>query len=180
MLRLHGNELHVSGFHVHIFGRNVFAAQAVHKLAKPAHECFRLQFGRVTHDYRFATAQIETTDGRFERHATREAQYIGQRFLLGGVVPHAGSAQGRAQRGIVDGNHGPQTGMLIVTKYYLLVTHLHHFSQNSRLHTFQFFDLHLVIVLRLYSLLLQPASAPGFDGHKITKKAIFSLLNRLH
>src|SRR6185369_12338834 len=61
----HGHIFHIGRFHVHVFGGDVFTIEAVHEFSETAQESFRFHRAGVANDDGFATAQVETADGRF-------------------------------------------------------------------------------------------------------------------
>jgi hypothetical protein len=75
----------------------------------------------VPHDDRFPPAQIDPRDRRLVRHAARKAERVGDRLVGRGVLPEAGAAQRRAQRGIVDGDDPEVPAGGIVGQEHLLV-----------------------------------------------------------
>ena len=50
---------------------------------------------------------------------------------VGGVVPHAGAAQGRPQHGVVNADNGLQAGLVVVAKHDLLVLMLGNLTENG-------------------------------------------------
>ena len=67
--------------------------------------------------------------GRFAGHAFGEPQYIEDRLFLGGVVPAAGAAEGRAKFGRVNRNDGAETSVDIPMETHALVAPINHLSE---------------------------------------------------
>src|SRR5674476_1006877 len=121
ILRLHVHEVHVGRARAHVFRRDVAAAQRLHEAAVRTED--HLAVGRlvVADDDRLAAAEIETGYGVLVRHAAREAKRVDDRLLVARVLPEAGAAEGRSERGAVHGDDAAVAGGGIVADHELLV-----------------------------------------------------------
>ena len=70
----------------------------------------RLHAGGIPDDDRLATSLCQSCQSRLFRHGSRETKDIIERdrLVLIGIEP--GPAQGRSQKGRMDGNDGSKTG----------------------------------------------------------------------
>src|SRR5690606_33421307 len=106
----------------------------------------------VADDHCLAATQVDPGDRGLVGHAAREAQHIDQRFALGRVIPEAGPAQRRPQRGVVDRDDATVIRRRLVAEQYLLVSVL----------ADQLEDVHSAL---LESLRLRPALGHGASSH---------------
>ncbi len=119
-----GDDVHVRDVRADVARGHVAAAEGSHEPAVCEQEFFGLdQFG-VTDDHGLTATVVETGEGVLVRHATGEVQGVQHRLLLGGVRVEAGTAEGRAQSGVVDGDDGPQAAGAVLAEDDLLVATL--------------------------------------------------------
>src|SRR5690606_8973351 len=96
-----------------VFRRVIDAAQLVDVAGEGAEQLGGLLGAAVADDDRLAAAHLEVGDRILVAHALRQAQHVLERLGAGGVVPHAGAADGRTARGGVNGDNRPQAGLFI-------------------------------------------------------------------
>ena len=86
MLCFQGDVFHVSCRSVHILSRNIFAVQAVYKLAVPAPQGLAFH-SRVGYDHRFTAAEVQAADRCFIGHPPAQAQCIYNAFAVAVIIP---------------------------------------------------------------------------------------------
>ena len=124
--RARGDDLHVTGRHADVLRREVRAAERVDRLGEVAEHrraraAARERVGRREHDHALAAAHRQTGGRGLERHRAGQAHRVGDRGLGAVVDPHAASAEPRAARGRVDGDHRRQSGAPAAADQQLLV-----------------------------------------------------------
>ena len=103
--RLERDAVHVGLRRVHVFGRDVPAAEFVDGRPECAQERLRSRRARVVEQHdRLATALVEPCHRRLEAHRLRQPQHVDERVALRRVVPEPDAAERRAERGRVDGD----------------------------------------------------------------------------
>src|SRR5215210_6899922 len=113
-----------------LVGDDVTPAQGLHVTAEGAEQRLRLVPLGVADDHGLPAPQIQAARGGLVGHPVRETQGVHHGLLLGGVGPHAASAQGGAQGGVVDGDDGAQARGLVVAEHELLVAVLRHLFED--------------------------------------------------
>ncbi len=131
------HEFHVIDINTDIFGGDVAAIERFHEAAQSAKQRFRFIFAWIADDHRFAAAQVQTGHSGLVGHASRQAQHIIECILFGFIRPHAQTAQGRAQRSVVDGDDGLEAGVFVVAEHHLLMFGLIDLSKQVHTITLQ-------------------------------------------
>src|SRR5690625_2879891 len=112
---------HVVDVDADILGGDVAAVERVDVTAEGTEQCLGLVRRRVADDHRLAAAQVQAGHRVLVGHAARQAQHVVERLLLGLVGPHAQTAQGWAEDGVMDGDDGCQAGILVLAEHHFLV-----------------------------------------------------------
>ena len=118
---LAGDVVHVLAEGADVAGGVVAAVERLHEAAVGAQQGLGLDPGRVADDHGLAAAEVEPGQRRLVGHPAGEVEDVVERVLLGGVGVEAGAAQGRAERGGVDGDDRLQPGRLVVAEHDLLM-----------------------------------------------------------
>src|SRR5690606_28508738 len=100
---------------------HVAPVQAVDKAAHGAQQLGCFLAGGIGDDHGFSTAQWQLRHGGFVGHAAGQAQHVGEGLFIAGIGMHSASAEGRTERGVVHGDDGAQSALLVEAKQHLLV-----------------------------------------------------------
>ncbi len=115
------DEAHVVDAAADVLGRNVFAAETVHRAPERMEQLRRL--GRVVacKNDRLAAAESEAGHRVLVRHAARQAQRVGQRSEVRRILPAAATTRRRAECRRVDGNDCLEPCLLVPHKMQRLM-----------------------------------------------------------
>jgi hypothetical protein len=112
---------HVGDAHTDILGGDVAAAVGVHRLAESRQQLCALGPFLVCQNDALAAAQRQAGHGVFVAHAARQAEGVGQREIVLGIVPEARAAGSRAEMRRVDRDDRLEADCVIREECQLLV-----------------------------------------------------------
>ena len=79
---------------------------------------------RIADDHGLAAAKVHAGHGGLVRHATRQTQRVCDGVGIRCIGPHTGTAKGRTQRRVMDGNDGLEACDRIGAHDHLLVAEI--------------------------------------------------------
>jgi hypothetical protein len=130
------DERHVGDRGADVLGRDVAAAQQLHRLGEVAHQLLAQlarRHGAIGQpDHALAAAEVQPGSGRLQRHRAGQAQRVGDRVVERLVVPHAAAAERRTQRGRMHGDDRRDSRPGTPAHDERLVVHHHGPSIRSR------------------------------------------------
>ena len=126
MFRFLPHRFQVAARGADVGGGEIAAAQRIHEPAPGPQQGFGLVGAGIADDDALAAAQVQARRRRLVGHGSGEVQGIGESFLFRGVGPHPGSATGRPQGSVVDGDDATQAGLGVAIHRHLLVTATNH------------------------------------------------------
>jgi len=118
----HVDELHVVHGCADVLGGDVAALETLHEAAVRPEQHLAACGTRVADHDRLAAAEVQPGNGGLVRHPPGKAEDVDDRFLVGCIVPEAGSAQSRAERRVVDRDDPLVSARRLGAEDHLLVT----------------------------------------------------------
>ena len=118
---LAGDVVHVDAERADVAGGEVAAVERLDEPAVGAQQRLGLELGRVADDDGLAAAEVEAGERVLVRHPAREVEHVDDRVVGAGVGVEARPTEGRAQRGGVDRDDGPEAAGGVVAEHDLLV-----------------------------------------------------------
>ena len=79
---LSANFKHISNRGARVFRSDITPAKPLNKIPHCMQQCVRFISRWIANNHRFATAKLQVGEGRLIGHAARQAQHIGQRFII--------------------------------------------------------------------------------------------------
>ena len=104
---------HVGDRHADVLGRDIIAAETVDRTPERGEQLGRFGAVGIGEDHRLAAAQGQAGHGVLVAHPARQAQRIGQRIGIVGIMPEPRAAGGRAEVGRVQRDDRAQAAGLV-------------------------------------------------------------------